>query len=277
MGLKTSRSVTAHSLLTLGLLTTNTTLLAQAQVDGPSSDDGKTPYTESFTTGDVVPAPLPVDEDVSDANRPLVNPEDLEDDGDSRSDTFMFGFTGALEVPHIINVGFETLTYRKFGMSLNYGNISRNVSGVDVGMKHSDIRLRYHPWAGSFFGGVAVGQHTLTGEKSKDISLTYSGTTTVVPTTVKVSASSNYVAPHIGWFSVWESGFTMGLDLGWMVPTGAKSSVEATFSNLPAGAETELRNTPEFTKAKKEVEDAADSYIKKSLPFISMIRIGWMF
>ncbi|MCX6127428.1 MAG: hypothetical protein NTV34_22130, partial [Proteobacteria bacterium] len=188
-----------------------------------------------------------------------------------------FGLTGALVVPHVINIGLETLTHRKFGASVNYGNVSRNIGGVDLAMRHTDIRFRYHPFGGSFFAGVAVGQHTLIGQKGRDIAVTYNSVKSTVPTKVKVTAKANYVAPHIGWFAIWEPGFTIGLDIGWLVPSGAKSTTEATFTNLPAGAEDTIRSTPEFAKATSDVDDAAMSGAKKSLPFLSMIRIGWMF
>jgi hypothetical protein len=249
---------------------------------GDVVDDGTTPYSDSFTTGDVVPTPPPEGEpDTSgiDSNPELnPDPDKMFDDEDSLKERpFIFGFTGALAVPHIINTGFETLTYKKYGASLNYGNISRNINGVDVGLKHYDVRLRYHPWSSSFFAGVALGKHMITGQKSKDINVTYNGTKSNVPTKLKVTASANYIAPHIGWFVVWEPGFTMGLDLGWMIPSGATSKAEATFANLPDGAESAIRATPEFTSATSDVEKASDDYVKKSIPFISMIRIGWMF
>lgn len=252
-------------------------VLAQAQDEPSTGDDGTTPYTESFTTGDVAPTPPPEGE--PDTTGIEVNPElsPEEDFGDGMSEKFMFGFTGALEFPHVINVGFDTLTQKKYGVSLNYGNITRNVGGVDVGMRHADVRFRYHPWEGSFFGGIALGQHMLTGEKTKDVKLSYAGSDHLVPTKVKVKAQANYVAPHIGWFAVWDPGFTIGMDIGWLVPMNATSSVDVSASNLPAGAQQELEKDAEYTKAKADVEDAAEGGAKKSLPFISMIRVGWMF
>ncbi|MCX6126973.1 MAG: hypothetical protein NTV34_19790 [Proteobacteria bacterium] len=57
------------------------------------------------------------------------------------------------------------------------------------------------------------------------------GHASAIPTKVKVAAKSNYIAPHIGWFGIWEPGFTIGLVLGWLIPSGATSSSEISFAS----------------------------------------------
>ncbi len=258
------------------------------QITAPTKEDSTQPTAESlyestFKTGDVVPKTPAEGEPDTTGVEPL-NPEkgpisnDNYDPDDSYSEApVRFGFTGALEIPHIINVGVDSLIYRKYGLSINYGNVSRNINGVDVGMKHTDLRFRFHPFGGSFFGGVAVGQHTLIGEKKRDITLTVNSQPVTVPAALKLTAKANYVAPHIGWFTIWGPGFTMGLDIGWLVPSGATAKSEATFANLPPGEEQAARNSPEFIKTQADLEDSAEAYAKKSMPFVTMLRVGWMF
>lgn len=245
----------------------------EAPADDSPSAESATPYSESFTSGEVTPAPPP---ELDDDARPEKDPDHdpLNDPStDTMPENFRIGVTGALEFPHIVNFGLETLMYQKYGFSIDRGAVSRNINGIDVSIVHTDLRFRYHPWGGSFFGGIALGQHTLTGEKSRDI--TYSGAT--VKTNVKITAKSNYVTPHIGWFTIWEPGFTMGLDLGWLFPVSPKTTVDDTYSGLPAGTEETFRNTAEYTKLKSDVDDSVQAYSKKSLPFVTMIRMGWMF
>lgn len=252
---------------------------AQEHID-PSAG-AATPYSDSFSSGEVMPGPPPEqDKDLIDEVNPDQNPDSnpLNDpETNSLPPNFRIGVTGALEIPHIVNFGLDTLMFQKYGVSINRGSVTRNINGVDVSMVHTDLRLRYHPWGGSFFGGVALGQHIMTGEKSKDISVTSNGTTTKVSANVKLTAKANYIAPHIGWFAVWEPGFTMGMDLGWLVPVSPRTTVDDSYGNLPAGAEEALKNTAEYTKLRSDLDDSVQSYAKKSLPFLTMIRLGWMF
>lgn len=269
------------SLAVASLFVSATALHAQA--DAPAGDDGKTPYNDSFTSGDVTPPPEgEPDTSEIDAVKPDQNPDDngLNDpSSDYTADKFRIGVTSALEIPHIINVGIDSLIYQKFGVGLNYGSVTRNLSGIDVAIKHADLRFRYFPWGGSFFAGLGVGQHTLSGEKNKDITITSAaGTSLKAPTSIKLTAKANYVMPHIGWFAVWDPGFTVGLDLGWMVPSGVKTSAETSVNNTPNAAdEATVRSSAEFAKSQKDLDDSVEAYAKKSQPFVTMMRVGWMF
>lgn len=267
-------------LSTSGVICAGNLIGGEKESQSIDSENEKDPYYESFSVGEAAPTPPPEgepDTSAMDSRSPdeiveakMKEFEELENPPSS----FLYGITGALEFPHVLNFGLESMIDRKWGVSLNYGSISRNINGIDVGMKHYDVRLRYHPWKSSFFAGLALGQHLLTGEKSRDI--TYSGSTHPVLTTIKVNAKSNYVIPQIGWFSVWDAGFTIGFDLGVLVPTGARTNSEASFSNLPDGTESAIREDADFIKVQSDVEDTSKSYTKRPLPFLTMMRVGWM-
>ena len=267
-------------LLSLAIVTLAVPRITLAQDDASSdsapTSESATPYSESFSSGEVTPAPPPEAEDSNPEKNPDEDP--LNDpSNDSMPENFRIGVTGALEFPHVINYALDSLMFQKYGLSINRGSLSRNVNGIEVSMVHTDVRFRYHPWGGSFFGGIALGQHIITGEKSRDITTTYNGASKSVNATVKVTAKSNYVTPHIGWFTIWEPGFTMGLDLGWLFPVSPKTAIDDSYTGLPAGGEETFRATPEYAKLKSDIDDTVQSYAKKSLPFVTMIRIGWMF
>lgn len=244
-------------------------------IDAPNASSA-TPYSESFSSGEPIPAP-PVSDEPTPEKNPDADP--LNDaSNDALPDNFRIGVTGALEIPHIVNFGIDALMMQKYGLAINRGSVSRNINGIDVSVVHTDLRFRYHPWGGSFFGGIALGQHILTGDKSRDnVSVTYNGTTVKANANIKIVAKSSYAAPHIGWFAIWEPGFTMGLDLGWLFPFQTKVTTDDTYSGLPAGAEDTIRNTPEYAKLKSDLTDSVEAYAKRSWPFMTMIRMGWMF
>lgn len=246
--------------------------------DQPSAQSA-TPYNESFSSGEVTPAPPP--DPSGDEVKPETNPDEdpLNDPShDALPDNFRIGIAGALEIPHIIDYSVDLLMLQKFGFSIDHGSVSRSVNGIDVSIVHTDLRFRYHPGGGSFFTGFAIGQHTLTGEKSRDVSITdSSGKKITASATVKATAKANYVAPHIGWFTIWEPGFTMGLDLGWLFPFSPKTTIEDSYSGVQAADVETLKATPEYQKNRSDANDTIEKNSKKSWPFVTMIRIGWMF
>lgn len=257
-----------------------------AQNDAPAttsspeepSAQSATPYNESFSSGEVTPAPPP---ESGDEVAPEKNPDDdpMNDPShDALPDNFRIGIAGALEIPHIIDYSLNVLMLQKYGFSIDRGAVSRTVNGVDVSIVHTDLRFRYHPGGGSFFAGFALGQHTLTGEKSREVSITDSaGKKITAGATVKATSKANYVAPHIGWFTIWEPGFTMGLDLGWLFPFSPKTTIEDSYSGVQSAEVETLKATPEYQKNKADATDTIEKNAKKSWPFVTMIRVGWMF
>lgn len=258
--------------------TTSPTQQAPASVDPGTLPKG---YDDSFQTGDI-PKPTSPELDPDATGGTDLNPEqnpDLDPNNQVQSDLltsdFLIGASASLSFPHIMNLAVESKIFRKFGISANYGNVTRNINEVDLDMKHFDIRFRWFPMDTSFFAGVAVGQHQMTGELNRDIKEPTSKTT--ISSHGKLTASANYVVPHIGWFSIWDSGFTMGFDLGYLVPMSPESKFTATFSKAPEGTDAALRETNEYKNMKKDLEDSAKSYASKPLPFATFLRMGWMF
>lgn len=238
-------------------------------------------YDDSFHTGDI-PKPTTPDLDPDAPGGTELNPEqnpDLDPNNQVPSDiltsNFLIGPSASLSFPHIMNLGLETLIFRKYSISANYGNVTRSINDVDLAMKHMDLRFRWFPMDTSFFAGLAFGQHQMTGELDRDIK--EPTTKTTVSTHGKLTASANYVIPHIGWFSIWDSGFTIGFDVGYLVPMSSDSKFTSSFSKAPEGADAALRETNEYKNMKKDLEDSAKAYASKPLPFATLLRMGWMF
>jgi hypothetical protein len=251
------------------------------ETETPSADPMPKGYDESFHTGDI-PKPNTPELNPDMVNEDELNPDQnpdknpLSDPGRDRvPEDFMIGATAALTFPHLLNLGLDTLIYHRFGVSLNYGNVTKSINSIDVAMKHTDVRLRWFPWESSFFVGAAVGQHQLSGEADRQVS--EPTTKQKYATHGKLVAKANYIAPHFGWFSVWDSGFTLGCDFGYLVPSSPKATFTSSFANAPAGSEDTLKDTAEYKKMKSDLEDSAKSYAGKKLPFASFLRIGWMF
>jgi hypothetical protein len=239
-------------------------------------------YDESFQTGDI-PKPKEPELDPDLASEEELNPDKSPDKNplndparDYTPPAFRVGATAGLYLPHVFGFGLDSLIGQHFGVGVNYGKTTRSINSVDVGIKHTDVRLRWFPWGSSFFTGVALGTHELTGELNRSVQDPTSKQT--VSVRGKLTASARYAAPHIGWFSVWDSGFTMGCDFGWLVPSGVSTSFTSSFGSLPSGVTAEtLEATNEYKEMKKDLEDSAKKYASTPVPFATLIRIGWMF
>ena len=238
-------------------------------------------YDESFQTGDI-PKPTTPDLDPENVTEDELAPDKAPDlnplndpDLDQEPRDVRVGLSAALTIPHMLNFAIESLIRDKASVSLNYGSVTRSLSNIDVSLKHYDIRLRWFPFATSFFVGAALGQHQLIGELDRNIKEVTTNQT--VSARGKLFASANYVAPHVGWFKVWDSGILVGFDLGYLFPTGPKTKFSSTFKNPPAGTESTLKETSEYKKLRSDLEDAAKTHASKPTPFSSLLRLGWMF
>ncbi len=280
LSLKLSKSRLHAAVFSAGILSVCQIAAAQ-DAEAPATDPMPKGYDESFQTGDIPKPSAPeLNPDITseDELNPDKNPDrnPQSDPGRDRvPENFMIGGTAALEFPHLLNMGLESLFYHRFGVSLNYGNVTKSINNIDVAMKHTDVRLRWFPWESAFFVGAAVGQHQMSGEVNRQVS--EQTTKQKYATHGKLVATANYIAPHFGWFSVWDSGFTLGCDFGYLVPLSPKATFTSSFANAPAGSDETLKDTAEYKKMKSDLDGSAKSYASKKLPFSTLLRIGWMF
>jgi hypothetical protein len=270
-------------LLTLVMGLQSPTLFAKTQEKATTKDSEPLPkgYDESFQTGDI-PKPTSPDLDPDNLGEEGLNPDQLPEmnpmndpslDAEPRS--YRVGVSASLSLPHMLNFAIDSMIGSNFSVSLNYGNVTRSLNNVDVSLKHQDIRLRWFPYSTSFFVGLGLGQHQLTGELDRNIKLITLNQTVSVHG--KLDASATYAVPHVGWFSIWESGFVVGFDIGYLLPANSKSTFSHRFKDAPAGTEATLTETADFKKLKSDLEDSAKKNASSPTPFTSLLRLGWMF
>ncbi|MBX2987668.1 MAG: hypothetical protein KF802_07200 [Bdellovibrionaceae bacterium] len=69
-----------------------------------------------------------------------------------------FGLHAAVGLPHPINYGLIYVhSSRLFSADFGTGSYKFTVDGVNAKIDNTEVALRWHPWAGSFFLGAAVG------------------------------------------------------------------------------------------------------------------------
>ena len=175
-----------------------------------------------------------------------------------------FGLHGALGFPHPVSAGLNYVHSSKlFSAELSAGAYNATISDVKVGISNTEIALRYHPFAGSFYVGALAGNQKITAEKTEVIS--------AVSVDAKVEVKSNYITPHLGWmWGMSDGGFFASMELGYQSP----SSVKTDFTN---NAPTAVQSTQEYLDLEKEVKDECDKFGKIGLPHVVLLKLGWLF
>ena len=185
-----------------------------------------------------------------------------------------------LAIPTIIRFGLEGKYKNSFGFGGHYGFIpssllSKFVKDVTIKVTNYEGRVRWFAFQRALFLGLGLGQQNLEGSKSENIKLTVSGLSITVPATVNVKISTTFLTPHFGWRWTWNSGFFMGLDLGYQV---ALSSSTTLSSSTLAGIDLAvLKDQQQYKDLDKKVQDEGNKVGKTGLPSFTLIHFGFLF
>jgi hypothetical protein len=261
-------------------------VVAQEEMDeAPVEESDELPLEESDDVPADEPAPAedPLPEDAPPPSEegieePLPGDESTEESSmDGIFKDFRFGPTLALGIPHPLNLSFEVMYKDFISGGFSTGRLSLEIEDATIQIANWDVRLRYHPFAGSFFVGAAYGKQELVGKMSKDMKTKYQGLDLKVPTTLRLGIDSTYLTPHFGWFSVWESGFTMGFELGYQMSLDSSSELQTAFKSVSSQSEDDLKNSDEYKKNKKDIEDTGKTIGEQGIFYVTLIRMGWLF
>jgi hypothetical protein len=192
---------------------------------------------------------------------PAAKPEAAPSTNSSRP---LFGAHAALGFPHVLTAGLDLVTPgRTWGFALIAGAFTASgPESTNVGMTNTELQLRYHPWSSAFFVGLGAGNHQVKVDKVETIL----GSSVKAEATVKAS----YLKPQFGWIWQYDSGLSIGMEFGYLSPSGSTTDFT---SNAPAPAQA----TQEYADLEKDVKDNGDKFGKMGLPFVSLLRLGWMF
>lgn len=160
-----------------------------------------------------------------------------------------------LNLPTLGGIGIEVKALNLVGASFDYGLIPDiTVSNVTAGMTNWSVGAKVYPFRGSFFLGAAYGNRTFHG--------TVVDNSTGTNLSGRVDVSSSYLAPEIGWRWVWNSGFYMGMDLGWQFVLSDTVTKSANFNLLDPAKQ-------------KDLNDATDKVGTAGLPIIGLLQVGF--
>jgi hypothetical protein len=153
------------------------------------------------------------------------------------------------------SIGLEAkLLQNRLGLSFDYDLLPGvDVGDVEVGYTDWNVAAKWYPWQRSFFVGAAFGSRSF-GASAKD---------SLTGFEAKAEVSTAYFAPEIGWRWVWNSGFFMGMDLGYQIVLSSDVTLKAGDASLD--------------EESQDVQDAADDLGKIGFPIVSLLQVGYFF
>lgn len=154
-------------------------------------------------------------------------------------------------------LGIEAKGLGMFGASIDLGYLPMTSVGgqgnAKIGFTNISATGRVFPFAGSFFLGAALGSRSFTAEASD----------AATGVKAKAEVSSVYLAPEVGWRWIWESGFFLGVDLGWQFVVSHTLTLTTPVGSAPQDIQ--------------DVQDASDKVGKAGLPIVGLLQLGWFF
>lgn len=174
-----------------------------------------------------------------------------------------------------LSVGLDGTYGKSFSGGFHVGSMPYNSDKVDLKFQSWDLVGRWHPWMSSFFVGLGYVSQSIDIEAKDKID---DGAGQKVETKLSVGVDTNYLMPHLGWMAVWDSGFTLGFEIGFKMHMNHKTNkLKAEFEGATAAQVAAVTGTDDFKKQTKNVNDAVDSFGEQSLPYINLLKIGYLF
>lgn len=170
-----------------------------------------------------------------------------------------------LNFPHPAEAAVEVIFSKAF--SIKYSKSlepSFKVDGSEADLDNQSFGIRAYPGQGAMFFGLAYGKHEVNANRYENIN--------GFDTNIYAHAEAEYVTPSVGWKWVYESGFTVGLEFGWLFPFNGNAQVSSNQDLNPL-----VNGNDEYQQNRRDVEDAARKYVNNGLPSIGLLEIGWTF
>lgn len=188
-----------------------------------------------------------------------------------------FGKVGpsiGLIVPHVYDIGLQARLWDTLSVGFSYSpKMELDISSSSISMTAWNVNAAWIPFQGSFLVGARLGQQTIEATANEKISVTGFGERQLK---AEASIDSMFVSPHIGWQWVTDIGLFFGTELGVQLPM----NVETKFDGEVAGSAAEnaaAKETADYKKTKKDVEDGAKLIGETPLPYLTVFKIGWFF
>jgi hypothetical protein len=200
------------------------------------------------------------------------------EDGASAYERRRWGPSFLVGIPHPFSLSVDLRIDGEWSVGLALGGLAvsprRAKGSTRMSIGGLDLRGRWHPWRGAFFLGAMLGGQTLSGSTTN----VYDVSGQDVSATITLDVKSAYFTPHLGWMWIKESGFTIGVELGWQVPSNPRSLFGVSVDDPALAAYLDqVKATQEYKDFVKDIEDRTRPLGLLSFPYVTVLRVGWVF
>jgi len=163
------------------------------------------------------------------------------------------GINLGIGLPFVQQYGLDYKMSDKFSAEVLVNGLDLSLGEAGVEMSKTEIGLKYHPFGGAFFLGLAYGNFNTT------------ATATQSGNQVEAKVEGSALTTKLGWmWGVANDGFYFGMDIGYQSPMGTSTDIDA--GGVPTSSE-------EYQDAK----EAAEKYGESGTVNLTFFRIGYLF
>lgn len=262
----------------------STSAFAQGQTPAPAAPAKPAPAAAPAAAPakpatPAAPAVKPVEPAKAPAAAPPAKPEEPSASGER---VWHVGPQVGLQVLPLYKFGVDADFTKALSFGVGYGVFSYSMKSGDADMTYSASQFwlegRWHPFAGAFFVGAALGQAKGGLKGDYKFKAGTGALSTDVNTELELTYTKTYLAPKIGWMGRWDSGFMLGTDFGWQLALGISSDFTVKGKNAQDEALVEqLKNTEDYKKQKDDVEKSGNTMGKTLGLEWDVIKVGWLF
>ena len=189
-------------------------------------------------------------------------------------------------IPHPINYGMEFVWDRHFGLAFSsgrftygdtFGDDEEDEFRVDLQLVHQEIKAFWIPWKKRFFMGLAYGTQKIFLEAEDELGFKVKEVDISVNTIGQIEVTTQYVTPHMGWIWWTDLGITFGFDFGAQIPVGNSSSLNLGFEDVTNAQVATLKTREEYLEVEEDVNDAGELVGNTILPYINLLKVGYIF
>lgn len=170
-----------------------------------------------------------------------------------------------LSFPHLFDGSIEMVFSEVFGIKYSQNLTSNSV--IDNNRIHFDnkkIALRTYPGRGAWFLGLGYGHHEINVDRTDTIN--------GFDTTTYARIKSDYLIPATGFKWVYESGFSLGVEVGWIFAMNNSTAISSDQDLNPF-----VTNDPDYSRRRKDAEDSINKYVNSGTISICLLEIGYTF
>lgn len=182
---------------------------------------------------------------------------------------FRLGFlVGVVSLPRPVNVELSVKPNDWFGVGVGFSMIPKVKVDNGAGeLSAFNAVGRIFPFGGSFYVGAAAGRQSLALEADDTIGGQH--------VTASADHGTLFVTPQVGWLFVWDSGFTLGINVGAQISLSSTPKVRL---RNDSGVEVDPTEVgPDAEQLREDVHRAGKFLARYPLPNLDLLKLGFLF